>query len=172
MLSLSALGSSTTLLDAVAANECRLAVKNIHTELNTTEATNNAQMDIDDQPTLNSHTITDLINQKTSQQNKPMRSDITQIKKQLNSLLSDSKNPPRGPHSASRKTKTPNKRKKLQNPAIGRVETPPMPTTLRCPTAKTSRTRTPTRNQKGNLLPPTTRIARARLDQKADPLSL
>jgi hypothetical protein len=99
-------------LDAVTANERRLAIKKIHTELNTTEATDNAQMDIDDQPTMDSHTITDLINQKTSQQNKPMRSDITQIKKQLNSLLSDSKNPSRGQSGASRKKQNANQKKK------------------------------------------------------------
>jgi hypothetical protein len=103
-------------VDAVTANERRLAIKTIHTELDTTEATDNAQMDIDDQLTLDIHTITDLINQKTTQQNKPMRSDITHIKKQLNSLLLDSKNPPRGPRSASRKIKTPNKRKKASKP--------------------------------------------------------
>jgi hypothetical protein len=76
-------------------------------------------MDIDNQPTLDSHTITDLINHKNTQQNKHMRLDITQIKKQLNSLLSDSKNQSRGPRSASRKNQNAQQKKKASklNPA-------------------------------------------------------
>jgi hypothetical protein len=88
-------------LDATLAQERRLALKKINQDLLTTAATKDAQMDIDGQPTLDSHTINDLINKKTSQQNKPMKADITWIKSKLASL--EPKNDTRGPGGASNK---------------------------------------------------------------------
>jgi hypothetical protein len=88
-------------LDATLAQERRLALKKINQDLLTTAATEDAQMDIDGQPTLDSHTINDLINKKTSQQNKPMKADITWIKSKLASL--EPKKDTRGPGGASNK---------------------------------------------------------------------
>jgi hypothetical protein len=50
---------------------------------------------------LGSHNINDLINTKTSRQNKPMKADITWIKSKLASL--EPKNDTRGPGGASNK---------------------------------------------------------------------
>jgi hypothetical protein len=89
--------------DATLAQERRLALKKINQDLLTTAATEDAQMDIDGQPTLDNHTINDLINKKTSQQNKPMKADITWIKSKLAAL--EPKNDMRGPGGASKRRK-------------------------------------------------------------------
>jgi hypothetical protein len=79
--------SWTIYLNITTKHARRLTLKKINTDLLTTAATEDAQMDIDDQPTLlDSHAIDDLINKKTSQQNKPLKGDISWIKKQLESL--------------------------------------------------------------------------------------
>jgi hypothetical protein len=104
-------------LDATLAQERRLALKKINQDLLTTAATEDAQMDIDCQPTLDSHTINDLVNKKTSQQTKPMKADITWIKSKL--ALLEPKNNTRGPGGASSNKKQNAKGKKnpKQKPA-------------------------------------------------------
>jgi hypothetical protein len=114
-------------IDARATNARRIALKKLSTELFVTQATEDVQMELDNEaPMANSaiSVISALVDQKTAERTKKLETEFSKARKQLASLLPNPKTKMRGPGGASKKNKSATDKNKTPS------QKPTMPPTL------------------------------------------
>jgi hypothetical protein len=74
-------------LDATATNARRIALKKLSTELFVTQATEDVQMELDNEAPMASSAIFALVDQKTADRTKKLETEFSKVQKQLARLL-------------------------------------------------------------------------------------